>query len=131
MRRREVITLLGGTAAASWSMAARAQPPAPATRRIGVLMNLDEADRVGEARLAAFVERLQQLGWSNGRNLTRNPARDNQAAWSPDGRALAFTSDRDGNAEIYVMNADGRQQRNLTRTRGRHERWLAWSLAQK
>ena len=36
-------------------------------------------------------------------------------AWSPDGRKLAFVSERDGNAEIYVMNADGSAQENLTR----------------
>jgi TolB protein len=36
-------------------------------------------------------------------------------AWSPDGRKLAFVSERDGNAEIYVMNADGSEQENLTR----------------
>jgi Tol biopolymer transport system component len=36
-------------------------------------------------------------------------------AWSPDGRKLAFVSRRDGNSEIYVMNADGSDQRNLTR----------------
>jgi Tol biopolymer transport system component len=36
-------------------------------------------------------------------------------AWSPDGRKLAFVSRRDGNSEIYVMNADGSAQENLTR----------------
>jgi Tol biopolymer transport system component len=36
-------------------------------------------------------------------------------AWSPDGRKLAFVSRRDGNSEIYVMNADGGEQENLTR----------------
>ena len=36
-------------------------------------------------------------------------------AWSPDGRKLAFVSRRDGNSEIYVMNADGGAQENLTR----------------
>ena len=36
-------------------------------------------------------------------------------AWSPDGRKIAFVSDRDGNSEIYVMNADGSGQRRLTR----------------
>ena len=35
-------------------------------------------------------------------------------AWSPDGRKLAFVSRRDGNSEIYVMNADGSEQGNLT-----------------
>jgi TolB protein len=50
------------------------------------------------------------------RNLTRSPAYAyySSAAWSPDGRKMAFVSDRDGNAEIYVMNADGSAQRRLT-----------------
>jgi Tol biopolymer transport system component len=39
--------------------------------------------------------------------LTHNPARDFAPAWSPDGRKIAFASTRDGNPEIYVMNADG------------------------
>jgi TolB protein len=47
-------------------------------------------------------------------NLTNNPARDDSPAWSPDGSRIAFTSDRDGNAEVYVMNADGTGQVNLT-----------------
>jgi len=34
--------------------------------------------------------------------------------WSPDGRAIAFTSNRDGNSEIYVMNADGSGQQNVS-----------------
>jgi TolB protein len=36
-------------------------------------------------------------------------------AWSPDGRKIAFVSDRNGNSEVYVMNAKGNGQRNLTR----------------
>jgi Tol biopolymer transport system component len=40
-------------------------------------------------------------------NLTNNPAADDVPSWSPDGRRIAFASDRDGNREIYVMNADG------------------------
>jgi TolB protein len=35
-------------------------------------------------------------------------------AWSPDGRKLAFTTDRDGNAEVYTMNSDGSGLRRLT-----------------
>ena len=46
--------------------------------------------------------------------LTNNNAGDSAPAWSPDGRRIAFQSDRDGNAEIYVMNADGTNPVRLT-----------------
>ena len=46
--------------------------------------------------------------------LTDNDARDSFPAWSPDGRRIAFDSDRDGNSEIYVMNADGSGVTRLT-----------------
>ena len=65
MRRREFITLMGG-AAATWPLAARAQQPEP-MRRIGVLMNV-VAD-LGRDRVAAFQQALQQLGWTDGRNM--------------------------------------------------------------
>jgi len=55
---------------------------------------------------------------SGQRNLTRNPARDGLPAWSPDGRKIAFESKRDDNGEIYVMNADGSEQRKLTQLKG-------------
>jgi Tol biopolymer transport system component len=63
---------------------------------------------------------------SGQRNLTRNPARDDDPAWSPDGRKIAFVSRRDGKPEVYVMNADGSGQRNLTRNPGRDSA-PAWS----
>src|SRR6266566_6822816 len=66
MKRREFITLLGG--AAAWPLAARAQQPSQ-VRKIGVLMNLAVGDPEGEARIAAFVQGLQQLGWTDGRNV--------------------------------------------------------------
>jgi WD40 repeat protein len=46
--------------------------------------------------------------------LTTDPRRDYGAAWSPDGKRIAFTSLRDGNHEIYVMDADGSNQTRLT-----------------
>jgi putative ABC transport system substrate-binding protein len=67
MRRREFITLLSG-AAAAWPLAARAQQ-GERVRRIGVLMNLAADDPEGQGRLAAFLQGLQQLGWTAGRNL--------------------------------------------------------------
>src|SRR6516164_5791599 len=67
LKRREFISLLGGVAAA-WPLAARAQQ-AGGVRRIGVLMNLASEDAEGQARLAAFHQGLQQLGWTVGRNV--------------------------------------------------------------
>jgi putative ABC transport system substrate-binding protein len=67
MRRREFITLLGG-AVAAWPLAARAQQTTP-IRRIGVLMALSANDPEGQAWVAAFLQGLQELGWSVGRNV--------------------------------------------------------------
>src|SRR5258707_7497784 len=66
-KRREFITLLGG-AAAAWPLVARAQQ-GERMRRIGVLMSLAADDPESSARLTAFVHALQQLGWSDGRNV--------------------------------------------------------------
>ena len=44
---------------------------------------------------------------SNQVRLTDDPEADSGADWSPDGTRIAFTSERDGNREIYVMDADG------------------------
>jgi putative tryptophan/tyrosine transport system substrate-binding protein len=67
MKRREFITLLGG-ATASWPIAARAQQ-SDRMRRIGVLMALASDDPEGQARLVAFVQGLQESGWTDGRNV--------------------------------------------------------------
>jgi putative ABC transport system substrate-binding protein len=67
MRRRKFITLLGGVAAA-WPLAARAQP-SDRMRRIGVLMSLAADDPESPVRIAAFLQGLQQLGWTDGRNV--------------------------------------------------------------
>src|SRR5215831_5110055 len=67
MKRREFITLLGG-AAATWPLAARAQQ-GERVRRVGVLMNLASDDPEGQARIVAFVQGLQQSGWTDGHNV--------------------------------------------------------------
>jgi ABC-type uncharacterized transport system substrate-binding protein len=64
--RREFITLLGGTVIA-WPLAASAQQ-GERMRRIGVLMPSANADSEYQARMAAFVQELQKLGWTDGRN---------------------------------------------------------------
>jgi putative tryptophan/tyrosine transport system substrate-binding protein len=66
MRRREFIALLGG--AAAWPLAARAQQP-ERMRRIGVLMASAADDSESQARIAGFLQGLQQLGWADGRNV--------------------------------------------------------------
>jgi putative ABC transport system substrate-binding protein len=67
MRRRDFITLIGG-AAFAWPLAVPAQQPEP-MRRIGVLMNRAADDPVGQAYVEAFRQGLQQLGWSEDRNV--------------------------------------------------------------
>jgi putative ABC transport system substrate-binding protein len=71
MKRREFITLLAGTAAAtsaSWPLAARAQQSGR-TRRIGVLMGIAESDPTGPSFVSAFTQALQNLGWRDGSNI--------------------------------------------------------------
>jgi Tol biopolymer transport system component len=60
---------------------------------------------------------VEQLTFTNAFNATRK--------WSPDGTQIAFESDRDGDSEIYVMNADGSNVRQLTDndTTERHPNW--------
>src|SRR5262245_6685506 len=67
MRRRDLITLLGG-AAAVWPLATGAQHTDRA-KRVGVLMNVSEGDPEHQARLMAFVQGLQEQGWAVGRNV--------------------------------------------------------------
>jgi putative tryptophan/tyrosine transport system substrate-binding protein len=68
VKRRTFITLLGG-AAAAWPLAARAQQ-ADRVRRIGALIGAPSADNPdAQANIRAFLQVLQQLGWTDGRNV--------------------------------------------------------------
>ncbi len=69
MRRREFITLVGG--AAAWPLSARGQQP-DGMRRISVLMGFAEDDPDTKAKLAAFQQGLDRLGWLEGRNVRIN-----------------------------------------------------------
>ena len=66
MKRRDFIMLFGG--AAAWPLAVRAQQ-GERVRRIGVIMGFAEDDEVWQAYLATFKRRLQDFGWSEGRNI--------------------------------------------------------------
>jgi putative ABC transport system substrate-binding protein len=66
MRRRDFLMLVGGMV--PWPLGARAQQQERA-RHIGVLMNLARDDPEASARISAFVQRLSQLGWTEGRDL--------------------------------------------------------------
>jgi putative tryptophan/tyrosine transport system substrate-binding protein len=67
VKRREFITLLGG-AATAWPLAARSQQ-GERMRRIGILMPWAANDPTAKARVGVFQQELQQLGWTDGRNI--------------------------------------------------------------
>jgi TolB protein len=62
---------------------------------------------------------------SDPRNLSNHPAFDGWPAWSPDGKRIAFGSNRNANYQIFIMNADGTEPRLLANTEGRatEPRW--------
>jgi putative ABC transport system substrate-binding protein len=67
MKRREFISLIGG-AAAAWPVAVRAQEPGR-VRRVSVLLAFFDSDPEGQPRIAAFQHELENLGWTEGRNI--------------------------------------------------------------
>jgi putative ABC transport system substrate-binding protein len=87
LRRRDFISLLGGVAAA-WPFAARAQQ-AERVRRIGVLAAYAENDPEAQARVVAFRQALQGLGWTEGRNI----AMEYRWGAGDSGRARTFVAE--------------------------------------
>src|SRR5262245_56574857 len=67
IRRREFITLLG-SAAAAWPIVVRAQQT-ERVRRIGIVTSVFETDADAQARYVVLRQTLQQLGWTEGRNI--------------------------------------------------------------
>jgi putative ABC transport system substrate-binding protein len=68
LKRREFITLLGG-AAAAWPLAAGALRAQEHVRRVGILMGYGEGDAEARNRVVVLRRTLQELGWSEGRNV--------------------------------------------------------------
>ncbi len=66
---------------------------------------------------------------SGGWRLTRNPEWDGYPAWSPDGRRIAYDSERSGHVALYLMKADGSGKRRLTQSQG-GDGMPAWSPAE-
>ena len=87
MRRREFIGLFG-TAAAAWPLAVRAQQSEP-MRRVGILLPYADGDAEGRAVIAALQHRLQELGWTEGRNIQF----DIRWAAGDPGKARAFAKE--------------------------------------
>jgi Tol biopolymer transport system component len=95
-------------------------PTGPSLPRFGGII-LFESDRDGNPEIyntddAGHISRL-----------TDNPAADTQPAWEPGLRRLAFTSNRDGQNEIYMMNADGTNPVNLTNNPA-DDQYPTWSI---
>ena len=93
MRRREFLNLAGS--AAVWPLAAYAQQP-ERQKRIGVLTGIAGTDAQTKARLSAFLEELQRLGWTEGRNIKmdiRGAAGDIAAARKHAAELIALSPD--------------------------------------
>ena len=60
------------------------------------------------------------------KRLTDNPKMDYWPVWSPDGKKIAFPSNRAGNYETYLMNPDGSEQTNLSKHKG-NDNYATWS----
>jgi Tol biopolymer transport system component/imidazolonepropionase-like amidohydrolase len=61
------------------------------------------------------------------KRLTSGMAYDMQARWSPDGKKIAFTTDRGGTENVWIMEADGREPRPVSREPDRTTNSAAWS----
>ena len=88
----------------------------PNGRRIAYVSYLDGADplTIGDGNAEIYVVAADG---SDNRNVTRNPAWDGDPSWSPDGTEIAFTR-RNGQAQVFVMRADGGSARRLRGLRG-------------
>lgn len=96
---------------------------------------VSEAGQIAFTRLTKFSDTdiesdiyMIKLDGLERRRLTNSPGFDGFSAWSPDGRRIAFASDRNsGNWELYVMNSDGTEQQRLTNTSKEDEGAPVWS----
>src|SRR5262249_61664165 len=119
VKRREFITLLG-RATAAWSGAAGAQQ-GERVRRIGVLVSLAANDAQGQARRAAFLQGLQQLGWIDARNVridTRWGAGDADRTRRYAAELVAPAPDCRGRHQANPGNCDKDAERKVRKNHG-------------
>ena len=64
---------------------------------------------------------------SNPKRIVDDPEYDADPSWSPDGKKIVFVTGRNGNFDIYEMNADGTEQTNLTAASNKPDIWPTWS----
>jgi hypothetical protein len=81
-----------------------------------------DARSVGEFQGQADIWVMDADG-ANCKQLTKGGAVNKRPSWSPDGRSIAFASNRSGNFDIYTMDVDGRNLRNLTNSPGVNENY--------
>jgi Tol biopolymer transport system component len=103
--------LLGGLAVALATGCGSSEPPSGP---------IDVSTLAGRIAFSSATEDVFVVDASGGglRQLTDSAAWDFDPSWSPDGRRIAFRSERDGNPEIYVMSSDGSGERNLSHNTG-------------
>jgi TolB protein len=121
MRRVLVSVALCSLAAAAFAAPVGESAPANSDKEYTLLVS---STRTGNAEIF-----LVNPEWGDARNLTRNKAEDTFPAWSPDGKKIAFISDRDGRPNVYVMDADGKRVKQLTTEKGEKD-WCScpsWS----
>ena len=104
-----VVVPSGSTATADFTVSCSAVPPVPPSRDIAF-------DRDGEVYLLS-------ADGATLTNLSDDPSSDADPAWSPDGQTIAFSSDRSGSSQVFLMNADGSGQSPLTSDGARHPAW--------
>lgn len=78
--------------------------------------------------ITSSIEVMESKGWPV-EQILKNQSDNSSPTWSPDGKKIAFSSDIDGNDEIYVMNADGTNIKRLTNHKAK-DYYPAWSPIQ-